>query len=77
MGREVGGGFRMWDTCTPMADSRQCMAKPIQYCKVINFQLNKLKKKEFRVESERPYLSVLISLPFLEITAVTSLGCCC
>ena len=27
MGREVGGGFRMENTCTPMADSCQCMAK--------------------------------------------------
>jgi len=27
MGREVGGGFRMGDTCTPMADSCQYMAK--------------------------------------------------
>ena len=27
MGREVGGGFRMGDTCTHMADSCQCMAK--------------------------------------------------
>ena len=26
-GEEMGGGFRMGDTCTPMADSRQCMAK--------------------------------------------------
>ena len=26
MGREVGA-FRMGDTCTPMADSYQCMAK--------------------------------------------------
>ena len=25
--REVGGGFRMGNTCTPMADSCQCMAK--------------------------------------------------
>ena len=25
MGREVGGGFRMGNTCTPMADSCQCM----------------------------------------------------
>ena len=25
MRREVGGGFRMGDTCTPMADSGQCM----------------------------------------------------
>ena len=35
MGREVGGGFRMGDTCTPVADSCQCMAKPLQYCKVL------------------------------------------
>ena len=26
--------FRMGNTCTPMADSCQCIAKPIQYCKV-------------------------------------------
>ena len=39
MGREVGGGFRMGNTCTPVADSCQCMAKPIQYCKVISLQL--------------------------------------
>ena len=34
MGREEGGGFRMGNTCTPMVDPCQCMAKPIQYCKV-------------------------------------------
>ena len=34
MGRDVGGGFRMGTTCTPMADVCWCMAKPIQYCKV-------------------------------------------
>ena len=28
MGREVGGRFRMGDTCKSMADSCQCMAKP-------------------------------------------------
>ena len=27
MGREVGGGFRMGDTCTPMTGSYQCMTK--------------------------------------------------
>ena len=27
MGREVGGGFRMGNTGTPIADSYQCMAK--------------------------------------------------
>ena len=26
-GREVGGRFRMGNTCTPMADSCDCMAK--------------------------------------------------
>ena len=34
MGREVGRGFRMGNTCTLMEDSSQCMAKPIQYFKV-------------------------------------------
>ena len=33
-GEGGGAGFRMGNTCTPMADSCQCMAKPIQYCKV-------------------------------------------
>ena len=26
-GKEMGGGFKMGDTCTPMADSCQCMEK--------------------------------------------------
>ena len=33
-GREVGGGFMFGNACTPVVDSCQCMAKPIQYCKV-------------------------------------------
>ena len=33
MGREEGGGFRMGNTCIPVADSCGYMAKPIQYCK--------------------------------------------
>ena len=39
MGKELGGGFRMGNTCTPMADSCQSMAKMLQYCKVISLQL--------------------------------------
>ena len=39
MGREVGGGFRMGNMCTPVVDSCWCMAKPIQYYKVISLQL--------------------------------------
>ena len=33
MGWEVGVGFRIGNSCIPVADSCQCMAKPIQYCK--------------------------------------------
>ena len=38
-GEEGGKGVWDGDTCTPMADSCQCMAKPPQYCKVISLQL--------------------------------------
>ena len=34
MGREEGGGFRMWNTCIPVVDSFRYLAKPIPYCKV-------------------------------------------
>ena len=43
MGKEVGAGFKMGNTCTPMADSCQCMAKPLQYCKVISQTLKHVK----------------------------------
>ena len=46
MGREVGGGFRMGHTSTPMADSCQCMEKPLQYCKEISLRLKQLIKKK-------------------------------
>ena len=42
MGREVGEGFRMGDTCTPVAICVDVWGKPLQYCKVISLQLNKL-----------------------------------
>ena len=42
-GREVGGGFRMGNMCTPVADACWCMAKPIQYLKVKNNNNNKKK----------------------------------
>ena len=48
MGRDVGGGFRMGNTCTPMEDSSQCMAKSIQYCKV------KEKKKKEKRKKKNP-----------------------
>ena len=37
---EVGREFRIGNSCTPVADPCQCMAKPIQYCKA-----NKVKIK--------------------------------
>ena len=39
MGRQVGEGFRMGNTCIAMADSHQCMAKSLQYCTVTSLQL--------------------------------------
>ena len=47
MGGEVGGGFRIGNSCTPMADSCQCMAKPIQYCEVKKKNNKKKETKEF------------------------------
>ena len=46
VGREVGGGFMFGIACTPVVDSCQCMAKPIQYCKVKSSKNKKLKKKK-------------------------------
>ena len=33
-GEGKGRGFRMGNTCIPVADSFRCLAKPMQYCKV-------------------------------------------
>ena len=38
-GEGGGRGFRMGNTSTPVVDSCRCMAKPIQYCKVISLHL--------------------------------------
>ena len=61
MGREVGGGFRMGNTCIPVADSCWCMAKPTQYCKVINLQLKK-KKRIYRWMKTEPLPALLPEL---------------
>jgi len=34
------------DTCLPMTDSCQCMAKPPQYCKIISLQLKYIHLKK-------------------------------
>ena len=46
MGWEVGGGFMFGNSCTPMVDSCQGMAKPVQYCKV---KINKVKQANGKV----------------------------
>ena len=46
MGREVGGGFRMGNTCKSMADSCQYMAKTTTIFKVISLQLIKINEKK-------------------------------
>ena len=74
-GREVGGGFRMGNTCIPVVDSCWCMAKPIQYCKVINLQLKfkkikrhrdltKFKASQFHINYSSYYLKSLLWLVF-------------
>ena len=47
MGREVGGGFMFGNACTPVVDSCQCVAKPIQYCK-LKYRKKIIKKKKER-----------------------------
>jgi len=57
MGREVGEGFRMWNTCTPVVDACRCMAKPIQYCKVNNNNNNKIsfeQEKKYHFKMRKP-----------------------
>ena len=46
-------GFQDGDTCTLMADLCQCMAKPLQYYKIISLQL-KLKKKKKKETHFKP-----------------------
>ena len=58
MGREVGGGLRMGNTCTPVADACGCMAKPKQYCKV---------KKKKKMKALAPFKPP--SLPAAVLTA--------
>ena len=67
-GRDVRGGFRMGNMRTPVADSCWCMAKPIQYCKVISLQLNKFILKKLK--------SKLKKISYTELLFVKSLQQC-
>ena len=61
----------MGNTCIPVVDSCWCMAKPIQYCKVIylqlkwiNLYLKKRKEKKCLFYSDRPRNMISSSLQF-------------
>ena len=57
--------FRMGNTCIPMADSCQCIAKPIQYCKEIKinkFIFRKENKKEKETHLENLFMRAEFSL---------------
>ena len=56
------GGIGMGNTCKSMADSCQCMTKPLQYCKVISLQLIKINGKKNKVWI---YWLVDLATPFL------------
>ena len=71
MGREVGGGFRIGNTCTPVADSCWCMAKPIQYCKVISLQLKFKKKSEkYLFLKKKRLLNLIIKVTVMEFRII-------
>ena len=60
MGREEERGFRMGNTCIPVADSFWYMAKPIQYCKgKLNKIFKKWKKKKKKDMSDVSCVSIL------------------
>ena len=46
---------KKWNTCKSMADSCQCMAKLLQYCKVISLQLIKINGKRNEEEMTAGY----------------------
>ena len=73
--REGGGrGFRMGNTCTPVADSCRCVAESIQYCKVISLQF-KLKKfnKSDRLEENIYNVYTKLRLTFITIKSTSAI----
>ena len=47
-----GGGFRIGSSYTTVVDSCQCMAKPIQYCKVKKVKI-KFRKIKIKIEKKK------------------------
>ena len=52
MGREEGGGFRMGNTCIPVADY-------VKFKNKIKFKIFKKKKKDVRVNLQNDYMTGL------------------
>ena len=78
MGRQVGGGFRIGNSCTPVVDSCQCMAKPIEYYKIkkkdlcflkINFLFDDLSFGISRVLMSPTIIVLLLISPFMSVSA--------
>ena len=57
MGRDVGGEFRIGNSCTRVADSCQCMAKPYSIVKQNKVKIKIKKKKEY-TEGLNPIMTV-------------------
>ena len=64
MMKDVGGGFRLGNTCTPVVDSCQYMAKPIQYFKV----KKNIRKKKEEYSYNRLYMAMRKKKPQLYTT---------
>ena len=60
--REVGGGIGMGNTWKSMADSCQCMAKPLHNCKVISLQLIKINGKKTERNEKKNKSKIMLYL---------------
>ena len=59
MGREMGGGIRMGNTCNPWLIHVNVWQNPLQYCKVVSLQLTKINENNNNNKS--------VSFPALQI----------
>ena len=55
MGRELGGGIRMGNTCKSIAIHVNVWQKPLQYCKVISLELIKINEKKIKNKLKKYY----------------------
>ena len=74
MGREAGRRVRVGNTCTPMADSCECMAKPPQYCKVVSLQLKREWSPRIMKICRKPQEGGQVSKPRKEIQREDNAG---